>query len=93
MRIYAFDLLPWPYLEAPSLYPDPNSLFDPVKGHTIYEQHLRQIEYLEECGFDAICFNEQHSAPYGLMPSPNVMASAVAQRTSQIEVLLEVQKE
>ena len=54
MRIYAFDLLPWPYLEAPSLYPDPNSLFDPVKGHIIYEQHLRQIEYLEECGFDGV---------------------------------------
>ena len=30
MRIYAFDLLPWPYLNAPSIHPDPNSLFDPT---------------------------------------------------------------
>ena len=86
MRVYAFDLLPWPYLNAPSIYPDPNSLFDPAQGHDIYEQHLRQIEFIEECGFDAICFNEHHSAPYGLMPSPNLMAAAVAQRTSQIKI-------
>jgi len=30
MRIYAFDLSPWPYLKAPSIYPDPNSLFDMI---------------------------------------------------------------
>jgi alkanesulfonate monooxygenase SsuD/methylene tetrahydromethanopterin reductase-like flavin-dependent oxidoreductase (luciferase family) len=86
MRIYAFDLLPWPYLTAPSLYPDPNNLFDPSKGHELYEQHLQQIALLEECGFDAVCFNEHHSAPYGLMPSPNIMAAAVAQRTRRIKI-------
>ena len=86
MRIYAFDLLPWPHLEQPSFYPDPNALFDPVKGHELYQQHLDQIAYIEECGFDAICFNEHHSAPYGLMPSPNLMAAAVAQRTSRLKI-------
>lgn len=86
MRIYAFDLMPWPYLTKPSIYPDPNSLFDPERGQEIYAQHLRQIAFIEECGFDAICFNEHHSAPYGLMPSPNIMAAAVAQRTSRIKI-------
>jgi alkanesulfonate monooxygenase SsuD/methylene tetrahydromethanopterin reductase-like flavin-dependent oxidoreductase (luciferase family) len=86
MRIYAFDLVPWPYLTAPSIYPDPNSLFDPITGHELYEQHLRQIACIEECGFDAICFNEHHAAPYGLLPSPNLMAAAVAQRTSHIRI-------
>lgn len=86
MRIYAFDLMPWPYLPSPSIYPDPNSLFDPAKGHELYLQHLDQIAFIEECGFDAVCFNEHHSAPYGLMPSPNIMAAAVAQRTSRIKI-------
>ena len=86
MRIYAFDLLPWPYLNEPSIYPDPNHLFDPARGHELYQQHLDQIAFIEECGFDAICFNEHHSAPYGLMPSPNLMAAAVAQRTSRIKI-------
>ncbi|MEE8290471.1 MAG: LLM class flavin-dependent oxidoreductase [Candidatus Tectomicrobia bacterium] len=86
MRVYAFDLMPWPDLSAPSIYPDSNGLFDPKAGHDLFEQHLRQIECIEECGFDAICFNEHHSSPYGLMPSPNVMAAAVAQRTSRIKI-------
>ncbi len=86
MRIYAFDLMPWPYLDKPSIYPDPNHLFDPAKGHELYQQHLDQIAFIEDCGFDAICFNEHHSAPYGLMPSPNLMAAAVAQRTSRMKI-------
>ena len=27
MKVYGFDLLPWPHLDAPSYYPDPNALF------------------------------------------------------------------
>jgi hypothetical protein len=42
MRIYAFDLFPWPYLnlKEPSIYPDPNHPFDPARGHELYQQHL-----------------------------------------------------
>ena len=44
MLVYAFDLMPWPHLDAASYYPDPNRLYDPVRGHEVYEQHLSQIE-------------------------------------------------
>src|SRR2546423_220090 len=57
MRVYAFDLVPWPRLEAPSYYPDPNRLYDPLRGREIYDEHLRQAELYEEYGFDAICIN------------------------------------
>jgi alkanesulfonate monooxygenase SsuD/methylene tetrahydromethanopterin reductase-like flavin-dependent oxidoreductase (luciferase family) len=85
MQVYAFDLLPWPHLDAPSYYPDANALFDPVRGREVYAQHLDQMAMCEEYGFDAICMNEHHSKPYGLMPSPNIIAAALTQRTVRIK--------
>ena len=86
MKVYAFDLMPWPYLEKPSYYPDANALFDPVRGQEIYAQHLDQMALYEEYGFDAICINEHHAKPYGLMPSPNIIAAALTQRTRRIKI-------
>ena len=40
----------------------------------------------EELGFDAICINEHHAKPYGLMPSPNLIAAALTQRTRRIKI-------
>jgi alkanesulfonate monooxygenase SsuD/methylene tetrahydromethanopterin reductase-like flavin-dependent oxidoreductase (luciferase family) len=86
LKIYAFDLLPWPYLEAPSYYPDPNSLFDPVRATQLYNEHLEQMAAYEDHGFDAVCINEHHAKPYGLMPSPNLIAAALSQRTRRIKI-------
>ncbi len=88
MKVYAFDLMPWPYLEKPSYYPDPNDLYDPLRGHQIYDEHLRQMDLYEEYGFDAICINEHHAKPYGLMPSPNIIAAALTQRTRRIKIAI-----
>ena len=86
MQVYAFDLVPWPYLEAASYYPDPDSLYDPLRGRQVYDEHLRQMEMYEEHGYDAICINEHHAKPYGLMPSPNLFAAALTQRTKRIKI-------
>src|SRR5262249_31187929 len=67
-------------------YPDANALFDPVRGREVYAQHLDQMAMCEEYGFDAICMNEHHSKPYGLMPSPNIVAAALTQRTRRIKI-------
>src|SRR6266436_5638961 len=37
-------------------------------------------------GYDAICVNEHHSNGYGLMPSPNLIASSLARRTSDATI-------
>jgi hypothetical protein len=50
MKVYAFDLSPWPYLDEPSYYPDPNALFDPTRGREAYAQHLDQMAMYEEQG-------------------------------------------
>ena len=86
MQVYAFDLMPWPHLAEPSYYPDPNRLYDPALGRRVYDEHFRQMELYEELGYDAICINEHHAKPYGLMPSPNLIAAVLTQRTSRIKI-------
>src|SRR2546428_3268000 len=86
MQVYAFDLMPWPHLAEASYYPDSNGLYDPALGRTVYDEHFRQMELYEECGYDAICINEHHAKPYGLMPSPNLVAAVLTQRTKKIKI-------
>src|ERR671936_2232932 len=85
MHVYTFHLMPWPYL------PDDfaathdtawvvceNSLYDPERGHEVYNRYLDELEYADQLGFDGICLNEHHQNAYGLMPSPNIMAACLA---------------
>jgi alkanesulfonate monooxygenase SsuD/methylene tetrahydromethanopterin reductase-like flavin-dependent oxidoreductase (luciferase family) len=87
VRIYNFDLLAYPHVppEAPRT-PVPSSYFDPLKGARNYEEHLDEMTYCEELGFDGVVFNEHHYSAYGTMPSPNLIAAALSQRTSRIKI-------
>jgi alkanesulfonate monooxygenase SsuD/methylene tetrahydromethanopterin reductase-like flavin-dependent oxidoreductase (luciferase family) len=68
----------------PSVWVDiHSSLFDPRRAHHMYNDFMDELEFAAECGFDAICVNEHHSNGYGLMPSPNLIASSLARRTSE----------
>ncbi len=78
MRYYFFHLMSWPYL--PANFADDydsawvwlsNQLYDPVKGHDLYQNYIDTLAYADELGFDGICVNEHHQNAYGLMPSPN----------------------
>jgi alkanesulfonate monooxygenase SsuD/methylene tetrahydromethanopterin reductase-like flavin-dependent oxidoreductase (luciferase family) len=67
----------------PSVWVDiHSSLFDPRRAHHMYNDFMDELEFAAECGFDAVCVNEHHSNGYGLMPSPNLIASALARRTT-----------
>jgi alkanesulfonate monooxygenase SsuD/methylene tetrahydromethanopterin reductase-like flavin-dependent oxidoreductase (luciferase family) len=88
MKLMWFHLMPYTELPAdfreahPSVWVDiHSSLFDPARAHLMYNDFMDELEYAAECGFDAICVNEHHSNGYGLMPSPNLIASALARRT------------
>ena len=92
MRYYFFHLMSWPYL--PDNFAEeydsawvwlPNQLYDPVKGHDLYQNYLDTLAYADELGFDGICVNEHHQNAYGLMPSPNLMAAALTQRTKRCQ--------
>jgi alkanesulfonate monooxygenase SsuD/methylene tetrahydromethanopterin reductase-like flavin-dependent oxidoreductase (luciferase family) len=72
VHFYAFHLMPWPYL------PDDfaathdtawvvceNDLYDPKRGHEVYNRYLDELELADQLGFDGICLNEHHQNAYG----------------------------
>jgi alkanesulfonate monooxygenase SsuD/methylene tetrahydromethanopterin reductase-like flavin-dependent oxidoreductase (luciferase family) len=52
----------------------------------MYNDFMDELEFAADCGFDAICVNEHHSNGYGLMPSPNLIASSLARRTTDTKL-------
>jgi alkanesulfonate monooxygenase SsuD/methylene tetrahydromethanopterin reductase-like flavin-dependent oxidoreductase (luciferase family) len=89
MKLMWFHLMPYTELpddfrdKHPSVWVDiHSSLFDPRRAHHMYNNFMDELEFAAECGFDAVCVNEHHSNGYGLMPSPNLIASALARRTT-----------
>src|ERR1700758_4615272 len=66
----------------------PNALYDPVKGAEEYQAYLDQLTSAERLGFDAIGVNEHHQTAYGLMPAPNLIASALIQRTKRVKIAI-----
>jgi alkanesulfonate monooxygenase SsuD/methylene tetrahydromethanopterin reductase-like flavin-dependent oxidoreductase (luciferase family) len=66
----------------------PNRLYDPRRGHDLYNEYLDMLEYADELGFDALGVNEHHQNAYGMMPSPNLMAAALARRTKNAMLLV-----
>jgi alkanesulfonate monooxygenase SsuD/methylene tetrahydromethanopterin reductase-like flavin-dependent oxidoreductase (luciferase family) len=95
MKFFFFHLMPWPRLPddfdekyASSFVVLPNSYYDPVYGHDLYNRYLDELELADRLGFDAICVNEHHQNAYGLMPAPNIMAAALARRTSRAQIAI-----
>jgi alkanesulfonate monooxygenase SsuD/methylene tetrahydromethanopterin reductase-like flavin-dependent oxidoreductase (luciferase family) len=93
MKLMWFHLMPYTELpddfrdENPSVWVDiHSSLFDPKRAHLMYNDFMDELEYAAQCGFDAICVNEHHSNGYGLMPSPNLIASSLARRTTDTAI-------
>ena len=93
MKMLWFHLMPYTELPDdfkqahPSVWVDiHSSLFDPKRAHHMYNDFMDEMEFAADCGFDAICCNEHHSNGYGLMPSPNLIASALARRTTDTAI-------
>jgi len=93
VQYFFFHLMSWPYLPA-AFDRDydsawvwlPNRLYDPVKGQALYRDYLDTLVAAEALGFDGICVNEHHQNAYGLMPSPNLIAAALTQRTTRVKL-------
>ena len=93
MKFMWFHLMPYTELpddfreKHPSVWVDiHSSLFDPRRAHHMYNDFMDELEYAADCGFDAICVNEHHSNGYGLMPSPNLIASSLSRRTTDTAI-------
>ncbi len=95
MKFHWFNLMPYPYLPEDfrqkhrSVWVDVDSrLYDPVKGHQIYNDYPALLEFAAELGFDGVGVNEHHANAYGLMPSPAIMAATLARRTKDVSIVL-----
>jgi alkanesulfonate monooxygenase SsuD/methylene tetrahydromethanopterin reductase-like flavin-dependent oxidoreductase (luciferase family) len=93
MKMMWFHLMPYPALPEDfnkkhrSVWVDIDpALFDRDILAETYDNYIDQLVYAEECGFDGICVNEHHNNGYGLMPSPNLIASILANRTSRAAI-------
>ena len=93
MNFFAFHLMPWDRL------PDdfeqrfesawtklPNSIYEPVHGHDLYNRYLDELVLAEHLGFDGVCVNEHHQNAYGTMPSPNLMGAILARQTKRVKI-------
>lgn len=88
MKFYYFHLMPYPmeHDEPSSWVTLSNRHYDPRVGRTLYNQYLDQLEHAERLGWDGLCVNEHHQNCYGTMPSPNIMAAALARRTTRARI-------
>ncbi len=95
MKFACFHLMPYRPLDlaAAKAYRSawvvlPNSFYDPQKGAAEYDSYLDQLAYAEALGFDVIAVNEHHQTAYGMMPAPNLIASALIQRTKTVKIAI-----
>ena len=95
MKVSFFHLMP--YQDLPDDFAEqhhsawvdlPNENFDPAKGNEYYAQYIDQLRYADQVGFDGICVNEHHNNAYGIMPSPNLIASVLANSTNNGAVIV-----
>ncbi len=93
MQFFAFHLMPWDRL--PDDFEDryatawtwiPNELYEPRHGGELYNRYLDELVLADQLGFDGVCVNEHHQSAYGLMPSPNLMASILARQTQRVKI-------
>jgi alkanesulfonate monooxygenase SsuD/methylene tetrahydromethanopterin reductase-like flavin-dependent oxidoreductase (luciferase family) len=85
MKIYNFHLMPYAHADLDAIRRNgtawltySNAHYDPVRGADLYHQYLDQLEFADELGFDGVVVNEHHQTAYGMMPTPGVLAGALA---------------
>ena len=98
--MHPVQLFCWHFMAYPYLPPDfdakydsgwvtiPNALWDRDKTDGLYQEYIDQLVYGEELGFDGLVLNEHHQNIYGLMPSPNIIAAALTQRTKRAKIVV-----
>ena len=66
----------------------PNTYFDPVKAHALYNQYHEQYVLADEEGIDGIMTNEHHSAFWNMKPSANLDAAVIARITHNVKIAI-----
>ena len=95
VQLFCWHFMAYPYLPADfdqkyetGWVTVPNSLWDRDKTRGLYQEYIDQLAYGEELGFDGLVLNEHHQNVYGPMPSPNIVAAALTQRTKRAKIVV-----
>ena len=95
MKIFNFHLMPYACVDVEAMKKHgtawvtfSNSHYDPVKGAELYNQYLDQLEKADDLGFYGVCVNEHHQTAYGMMPTPGVLAGALARSVKNGKVAI-----
>ncbi|HEX6513485.1 MAG TPA: LLM class flavin-dependent oxidoreductase, partial [Chloroflexota bacterium] len=95
VQLYSWHFMPYPYLPADfdqrfdsGWVTVPNNLWDRDKARGLFQEYIDELAYADELGFDGMVLNEHHQNIYGLMPSPNLIAAALSQRTTHGRIVI-----
>ena len=95
VQLFCWHFMAYPYLprDFDEKYESgwvtvPNNLWDNEKARGLYQEYIDQLAYADELGFDGMVLNEHHQNIYGLMPSPNLIAAALTQRTKRGKIVV-----
>jgi alkanesulfonate monooxygenase SsuD/methylene tetrahydromethanopterin reductase-like flavin-dependent oxidoreductase (luciferase family) len=95
VQLYCWHFMSYPYLpddfdetQETGWVKVPNTLWDRQRSRGLYRQYIEQLAYASELGFDGMVLNEHHQNIYGLMPSPNIIAAALAHRTQRGKIVV-----
>lgn len=91
LRFYGFHLMPYPYIPPTAEFDSSwvslsNKHYEPQRGRQLYTEYIDQLVAAEKYGFDGVGVNEHHANFYGTMPSPNIIAAMLIQRTNHIPI-------
>jgi alkanesulfonate monooxygenase SsuD/methylene tetrahydromethanopterin reductase-like flavin-dependent oxidoreductase (luciferase family) len=89
MKVWLFNLFPWStYTHEEIPYPFPGSMYDRDAGRELYDGCLALDRRADELGFDGIAVGEHHYATNSTLPSPNLIAAALAAQTQRAKIVL-----
>jgi alkanesulfonate monooxygenase SsuD/methylene tetrahydromethanopterin reductase-like flavin-dependent oxidoreductase (luciferase family) len=95
VQLFCWHFMAYPYLpqDFDAQYDSgwvtvPNQLWDHERTDGLYQEYIDQLAYGEDLGFDGLVLNEHHQNIYGLMPSPNLIAAALTQRTQRAKIVV-----
>jgi alkanesulfonate monooxygenase SsuD/methylene tetrahydromethanopterin reductase-like flavin-dependent oxidoreductase (luciferase family) len=95
MKFFNFHLMPYANVDIEAVQRHgtawvtfSNSHFDPERGAELYNRYLDELEYADKIGFDGVVLNEHHQTPYGLMPTPGVLAGALARSVKRAKIAI-----
>ena len=96
MKISMFHLMPYRDLPAdfedryPSVWVNIpwSEVADAESVGRHYGWSLDELEYADEMGLDGVGISEHHQSAYGMTPSPNIMAGALARRTKNAALIV-----